>query len=37
VILLGDLNMALNLENEGLLAKNARFTNAIGKLALYRF
>lgn len=35
VVLLGDLKMALNLENEGLLAKNARFTYAIGKLALW--
>jgi molybdate transport system substrate-binding protein len=35
VVLLGDLKMAKNLESEGLIAKDSRFTYAIGKLALW--
>ena len=35
LVLLGDFKMAQNLETEGLIAKNSRFTYAIGKLALW--
>ena len=35
VVLLGDLSMAKNLESDGLIAKDTRFTYAIGKLALW--
>ncbi|MDD2816312.1 MAG: molybdate ABC transporter substrate-binding protein [Thiotrichaceae bacterium] len=35
IVLLGDLSMAKSLESEGLVAKDSRFTYAIGKLALW--